>query len=245
MECLIICKAQITAEPVNRRHSPLSCAVYTYYYLVGRIVGCIQYIRFDGAPRSCYNDNECVERGIAVHYTLTRANDTPSDEDALWQMLFYAAQMAKDGVSDYHVAKSTPSVAPYVADWGLAGDAGIIARADQRVCGAVWVRAVPADSTSGYYPAATHKLAIAVHPDYHGRGIGTTLMHGIGMVADQARWCMSLSVRSDNPACRLYQRHGFVVEKTIINRVGTPSSLMVRHQAGCLHQTLSKEATHE
>ncbi len=175
------------------------------------------------------------ERDIVLQYTLTCANNTPTDEDALWQMLFYAAQMPKDGVSDYRVAQTTPSVAPYVADWGLVGDVGIIARADQRVCGAVWLRAVPPDCTTGYYPAATHKLAIAVHPDYHGHGIGTTLMHGICAIADQVRWCLSLTVRADNRAVALYRRHQFVVAETIINRVGTPSSLMVRHQANCVH----------
>lgn len=170
-----------------------------------------------------------------MQYTLALAQYTPADEDALWQMLYFAAQMAKDGVSDYHVAKTTPTVAPYMADWGLPGDAGIIARAGQRICGAVWLRAVPADSTTGYYPAATHKLAIAVHPDFQAHGIGTTLMYGICAVADQARWCMSLTVRADNRAVSLYRRHGFVVADTIINRVGTPSSLMLRHQVGCVH----------
>lgn len=170
-----------------------------------------------------------------MQYTLTSACATPADEDALWQMLYVAAQMVKDGITDYQLAKTTPTVAPYMANWGLPGDAGIIARANQRVCGAVWLRAVPADSTTGYYPAATHKLAIAVHPDFHGHGIGTTLMHGICAVADQGNWCLSLTVRTDNQAVRLYHRHHFVIADTIINRVGTPSSLMVRHQANCVH----------
>jgi len=170
-----------------------------------------------------------------MQYTLALAQYTLADEDALWQMLYFAAQMAKDGVSDYHSAKTTPTVSPYMTDWGISGDAGIIARAGQCICGAVWLRAVPVNSTTGYYPAATHKLAIAVHPDYHGHGIGTTLMHSICAVADQAQWCMSLTVRADNRAVSLYRRHGFVVADTIINRVGTPSNLMVRHQANCIH----------
>jgi ribosomal protein S18 acetylase RimI-like enzyme len=179
-----------------------------------------------------------------MHWTITRAHYTPADEDALWQMLFYAAQMAKDGVSDYLVAKTTPSVSPYLAGWGRDGDAGFIARDGQSVYGAVWVRHVT-DATGTYYPLGTHKLAIAVHPTLQARGLGTTLMHCMCAHADQAGWCLSLSVRADNAAVRVYQRHGFVVEKTIINRVGTPSSLMLRHQAGCCHQSMSKESPQE
>jgi len=167
------------------------------------------------------------ERDIVLQYTLTCANNTPTDEDALWQMLFYAAQMPKDGVSDYRVAQTTPSVAPYVADWGLVGDVGIIARADQRVCGAVWLRAVPPDCTTGYYPAATHKLAIAVHPDYHGHGIGTTLMHGIGAIADQVRWCMCRALSPPSVCgCRDYHQSS----RHTIESDGPPSSQLCTHR---------------
>ena len=37
---------------------------------------------------------------------------------------------------------------------------------------------------------------------------------------------MALSVREENPAVRLYERLGFVTERTIVNRVGGRSLAM-------------------
>jgi putative acetyltransferase len=60
-------------------------------------------------------------------------------------------------------------------------------------------------------------LGIAVHDDFHGRGVGRALMQQLLDVAD--RWLglmrVDLTVRDDNaPARRLYEKLGFVVEGT-------------------------------
>lgn len=173
-----------------------------------------------------------------MQWTLSQAQHTSDDEDALWQMLFYAAHMAKDGYTDYQHAKVTPGVFPYVVNWGLPGDTGVIARTATAICGAVWVRHVT-DTAEPYYPLGTYKLAIAVHPDIRGQGLGHTLMCCMCALADQARWSLSLTVRRDNPALALYHQHQFIVVKTLTNRVGSESFLMVRHQV------LSKEVSNE
>ncbi|WOB49458.1 GNAT family N-acetyltransferase [Xanthomonas hydrangeae] len=58
-------------------------------------------------------------------------------------------------------------------------------------------------------------IALAVRPDWHGRGVGTRLLSALLDVAD--RWMqlhrLELTVYADNTAAvALYQRHGFEVE---------------------------------
>lgn len=63
--------------------------------------------------------------------------------------------------------------------------------------------------------AARPKIVeLQVHPERRGTGVGTRLLeHVFGLVGSQP---LSLTTRTDNPARRLYERHGFVVteEKT-------------------------------
>jgi ribosomal protein S18 acetylase RimI-like enzyme len=81
------------------------------------------------------------------------------------------------------------------------------------------------------YPAVADdvpELAIAVLPQYIGQGIGALLL---ARLLDDARAlypAVVLSVRATNPARRLYERLGFVVVDTIVNRVGGESAVMLR-----------------
>ncbi len=58
---------------------------------------------------------------------------------------------------------------------------------------------------SGYIPEHI-LLFIAVRPELRGRGIGGKLM---GMIKDACTGDIKLHVEHDNPARRLYERHGF------------------------------------
>jgi GNAT superfamily N-acetyltransferase len=73
------------------------------------------------------------------------------------------------------------------------------------------------------------ELAIAVAPAYQGQGIGTQLMTQILELAKKDFPAVSLSVRADNAAARLYQRLGFVEVPgmAIENRVGGISLTMI------------------
>lgn len=111
---------------------------------------------------------------------------------------------------------------------GRDDDLGYIALDDAaRPAGAAWVRYLPLNhsaSTTEYAPFP--ELAIAVLPDYSNRGIGTRLLH---LLLDDARSvypAVELSVRSTNPARRLYERLGFVVVDEVTNRVGGTSYVM-------------------
>jgi [ribosomal protein S18]-alanine N-acetyltransferase len=54
------------------------------------------------------------------------------------------------------------------------------------------------------------EVAVAVDEEYRGRGLGERLMNGLATAAREAgfRW-LSLSVGSENPARRLYERLGY------------------------------------
>lgn len=66
----------------------------------------------------------------------------------------------------------------------------------------------------------TSALGMAVHDDYHGRGIGTALMVACLDLADN--WLnlhrVELDVYVDNePALRLYKKFGFVIEGRLVD----------------------------
>ena len=63
----------------------------------------------------------------------------------------------------------------------------------------------------GYVDDDTPELSIAVLPQHRGRGIGTQLLTDLLREAEKRYKAVSLSVSSDNPALRMYERAGFKV----------------------------------
>lgn len=91
------------------------------------------------------------------------------------------------------------------------GNLLLVAEQDSGLIGAAGLHAM------GSSPRRRHAmgLGIHVHPDHHGRGVGTQLMHAVCDYAD--RWLgvlrLELTVYTDNLAAqRLYRRFGFVDE---------------------------------
>jgi ribosomal protein S18 acetylase RimI-like enzyme len=160
-------------------------------------------------------------------YTIRSASS--ADASILWDMLFYAANMAEDGATSSEAARLHPYLAEYVEGWGRPGDLGVVAisSAGDQALGAAWLRQLRGPEK--HYAAVAEgvpELAIAVVPHAIGQGIGGALL---GALLDLARGqysAVALSVRTNNPACRLYERHGFVVVDTITNRVGGQSFVM-------------------
>ncbi len=154
----------------------------------------------------------------------------PEDEPFLWEMLYHAAHMAKDGASSADAAKNHPYLAKYVRDWGRDGDLGFAALASphQRPIGAAWVRLLMGEQRN--YPQIDEtipELAIAVLPAYANQGVGTGLLNELVVAANSLYPAIVLSVRADNPAQRLYERLGFVVVDEVVNRVGGRSFVML------------------
>lgn len=103
------------------------------------------------------------------------------------------------------------SVQRYVNGWGRPGDAAVIAVERTGPVGAAWYRVFRADEPGyGFVDEQTPELSIAVVPGRRGRGYGDELLSAL---VDQARKSgyerVSLSVAQDNPARKLYERHGF------------------------------------
>jgi ribosomal protein S18 acetylase RimI-like enzyme len=153
----------------------------------------------------------------------------PEDEPILWEMLYHAANMAKDGATSSEAAKSHPYLAEFVAGWGRPGDLGAIAAgaAPSHALGAAWLRQlIGVEKRYAAVAEDTPELAIAVRPDAIGQGIGGALLVALLDLARGQYSAVALSVRESNPARRLYERHGFVVVDTITNRVGGRSFVM-------------------
>jgi ribosomal protein S18 acetylase RimI-like enzyme len=110
------------------------------------------------------------------------------------------AQMRRDD----HIAR-------YMDGWGREGDMGVIAH-DRRRMGAAWARLWPEDRHGwGYISPQIPEISVAVLPENRGMGIGSLLLRElIGMASNAGFHSLSLSVESDNPARRLYERLGFV-----------------------------------
>ena len=149
----------------------------------------------------------------------------PEDEAIVWQMLMHAAHEPS-----LEAVQTQPDLVRYAADWGKQGDMGYVALLNQTPIGATWLRLWLGEKKGyGYVDDAIPELGIAVLPKHRSQGVGTQLLHRLLAEARIVFPGVSLSVRSGNPAVRLYQRFGFVkVEASDIpNRVGGNSFTMV------------------
>ncbi len=150
------------------------------------------------------------------------------DEPFLLTMLFYAAHAHDVQGASPEQLLTNPALARYVTGFGRAGDLGVVAEGGDSPVGAAWLRLLAGEERGyGWVDDETPELAIAVKPEMVGHGLGTRMMREL---LDRARGrhpAISLSVRKDNPARRLYLRMGFATVKEVTNRVGGVSETMV------------------
>ena len=133
---------------------------------------------------------------------------TAADDDLVWAMLRLAAHAEDRSISEL---RGDPDLARYVDGWGRPGDSGVKAvdRSGAAV-GAAWLRLWRADDRGyGYINEQTPELAIAVAAPYRGKGIGRRMLEALIRTATGSYATLSLSVRVDNPALRLYRHLGF------------------------------------
>ena len=173
-----------------------------------------------------------LSRNLAVTYPVLRLAHA-DDEPFLLTMLFYAAHADHEAGARPEQLLTHPALARYVVGFGRGGDLGVVAEAARGPLGAAWVRVLAGDDRGyGWVDDDTPELVIAVAPETVGGGLGTRMMRELLGRARGRYPGVSLSVRADNPARRLYLRLGFVPIKEVTNRVGGISETMVLRFAG-------------
>lgn len=155
------------------------------------------------------------------------------DVEFLWEMVFWAAHVDEDDGVAMDDMRRDPDLVGHVIDWGRDGDLGVVAELGDEPVGAAWLRLfVPGVSDySAFVDDHTPELVAAVAPAHLGSGIGSALLTALLRRADQVFDQTVLSVRTGNPAARLYERFGFREVERHVNRVGTESATMVRRAA--------------
>ena len=111
----------------------------------------------------------------------------------------------------------------YLAGWQRPGDFGFIAEQNGEIIGAAWARRFAAEELKvPYGDEETPKVSIGVKPNGRGQGVGEKLMRALIGEAARRGLGLCLSVRSENPARRLYERLGFrdIPGSAATNRAG-------------------------
>ncbi len=145
--------------------------------------------------------------------TYTTRAAIVADAPFLWEMLWQAAAVSPDvREMGRERALALPSIRRYLDNWGRPGDAAVVAVPAEGAClGAAWYRLFPATAPGyGFVAEDIPELGIGVSPEARGEGVGSALLEELKATAQaQGFAALSLSVDRENPARRLYERHGF------------------------------------
>lgn len=110
-------------------------------------------------------------------------------------------------------ALASPHLRIYIDGWGRPGDIAVGARDSLGVFGgAAWFRLfTEADHGYGFVRNSIPEVSIGVQPGWRHHGVGRSLLSSLHQEARALGITqLSLSVESDNPALRLYERLGYV-----------------------------------
>lgn len=137
---------------------------------------------------------------------------TQADQDALWEILYYAIHVPEGVAAPPRAIAHQPQLARYVQGWDSTNDLGFGAFVENKMIGAAWLRALTRENRGyGFWNDETPELSIALAPKFRGQGIGTRLLQMLLDAAAIRYRAVSLSVDKQNPARHLYERFGFVI----------------------------------
>ncbi len=162
-----------------------------------------------------------------------RPIDAVADGEFIWHMVFLASRSHEQPGETTVTIRDNFELFCHFGDWGLPGDFGLVAELDGSPVGAAWVRLLPPEphQEGWFIDAETPELVMAVAPQHQGQGYGEPLLAELLRCCDDLYPAVMLTARDASKAIGLYQRHGFVHVKTIVNRVGGSSVVMVRKAA--------------
>lgn len=136
----------------------------------------------------------------------------PEEYDLLPEFLYEAIFVPEGEAPPPRDILQKPELRVYYEGFGAGGaDAALAAEAEGQVVGLAWSRIM---DDYGHLDDDTPSLAIALRPEFRGRGLGGALLSGL-LAELKARGFarVSLSVQKANRARRLYRRLGFETAK--------------------------------
>jgi ribosomal-protein-alanine N-acetyltransferase len=147
-----------------------------------------------------------------VSDVLVRELGSEEVAEVKWALYEAVSWDAGQELPPFEVTIEHPQLAIYHRDWGRPGDLGLAAELEGRVVGVAFFRFFTDEEHGhGYVDDETPELGIAVREGSRGNGIGSLLLAELAMHArSQGIGRLSLSVDSENPAVRLYERTGYV-----------------------------------
>mgnify|MGYP001779792997 CR=1 FL=1 len=143
---------------------------------------------------------------------MVQIRDIAEEEIPLLDDILYESIFVPEGQEPFpRSILNKPEFRAYVEDFGKrAGDIGVVAEVDGEIVGASWARLI---HSYGFLYEGVPEIAIALWPQWRGRGVGTQLLRGLIERLREAGFpAVSLSAQRANRAIHLYQRLGFVEE---------------------------------
>ena len=130
------------------------------------------------------------------------------------RFLYLAIYVHKEEVPPPFDIICKPELQVYVENLGKEKDDHIlIAEADDKIVGAVWVRIM---DDYGHIDDETPSLIISVEKEYRGKGIGRSLLSSMLSLLSKCGYkAVSLSCQKENYAVSLYKSLGFEIIKDI------------------------------
>lgn len=140
-----------------------------------------------------------------------------ADPAFLAEMLYEVVNWYDDGAEERPALDdvlAAPENAVYIAGWGRPGDVAMYALdvRDEPV-GAAWYRHFTAPiAGAGYVSDDIPECTLAVYPEFRRQRVGSLLLGALVARGERdGERGLSVSVHPENPATRLFARHGFEV----------------------------------
>ena len=140
-----------------------------------------------------------------------RIRQLKENEYSILEDFLYEAIFIPEGVSaPPREIINKPELQVYIDNFGKrTGDMGLVAEADNKIVGAVWVRIM---NDYGHIDNATPSFAVSLYKEYRNYGIGTALMKEmLKALARSGYKQASLAVQKENYAVKMYLNIGFTI----------------------------------